>query len=84
MKANIIHIGNSLGIRIPKPVIKQCGFENEVELEVHEHKLIIRTTHQPRRNWDDDFARMAHNKDDEPIISIAEPTSQWDEQEWEW
>ena len=84
MKVNIIHIGNSLGIRIPKPVIKQCGFENEVELEVHKHELIIRTAHQPRRNWDDDFVRMSHNNDDEPVISIAEPTSQWDEEEWEW
>ena len=84
MKANIIHIGNSLGIRIPKPVIKQCGFENEVELEVHKHELIIRTAHQPRRKWNDDFARMAHNRDDEPVILFEEPASQWDEQEWEW
>ncbi len=84
MKANIIHIGNSLGIRIPKPILKQCGFENEVELEVHERELIIKTAHQPRQNWDNDFARMSQNKDDDLIMSIAEPTSEWDEQEWEW
>ena len=42
MKAAIIKIGNSQGLRIPKPIIKQCGFNQEVELEVHDKKLIIK------------------------------------------
>ena len=33
MKASIIQIGNSQGLRIPKPILKQRGFDGEVELE---------------------------------------------------
>ncbi len=32
MKASIIQIGNSQGLRIPKPDLEQCGFNGEVEL----------------------------------------------------
>ncbi len=33
MKAQIIQIGNSKGIRIPRPLLEQCQLEDEVELE---------------------------------------------------
>ena len=34
MKTNLIRIGNSRGIRIPKPFIEQCGLGETVELRV--------------------------------------------------
>ena len=34
MKANIIRIGNSKGIRLPKPLIDWVGLVEEVELEM--------------------------------------------------
>lgn len=34
MRANILRIGNSQGIRIPKVLIEQGGLGAEVELEV--------------------------------------------------
>jgi len=49
MKAAIIPIGNSLGLRIPKPILKQCGFEKEVELEVQDKRLIIKSSHKARQ-----------------------------------
>ena len=62
MKATIIKIGNSQGIRIPKPILEQCGFEKEVELEVHENELLIRSSKQPRKNWGKAFQTMAYFK----------------------
>ncbi len=47
MHAGIIKIGNSMGIRIPKPVIEQCGFQTEVEIEVHHNHLIMRSANHP-------------------------------------
>ena len=81
MKAAIIQIGNSLGLRIPKPILKQCGFEKEVELEVQDKRLIIKSSHKARQNWETAFQTMHRNKDDK-LIEFAQ--NQWDEEEWEW
>lgn len=34
MRTTIITIGNSKGIRIPKPLLKESGIEHEVEITV--------------------------------------------------
>ena len=81
MKASIIKIGNSQGLRIPKPILEQCGFTHEVELEVHENELIIRPVSHPRQNWDKAFKAMARNGDDKLIET---PESSWGRDEWEW
>lgn len=81
MKASIIKIGNSQGLRIPKPILKQCGLSGEVELEVHDKELIIKSTAQSRKNWKKAFKAMAQNGDDQ-LIEFAQ--NQWDEEEWEW
>ncbi len=81
MRASIIKIGNSQGIRIPKPIIKECGFEKEVELEIHDHEILIRPIRHPRHNWGNAFKTMAANGADK-LLEL--PTTTWDEDEWEW
>jgi len=39
MKAELIRIGNSQGIRIPKPIIEQCGFVGVVDIRVRPETL---------------------------------------------
>jgi antitoxin MazE len=85
MKATIIKIGNSRGIRIPKPIFEQCGFENEVEMEIHNKELVISSTHKPRDGWAKAFKSMSTHGDDTLILNqVAEDKSTWDEEEWEW
>ena len=84
MKATLIRIGNSRGIRLPKPVIEQCGFEDEVEMQVHHHELVIRSSSLPREGWASAFARMSASGDDELLDRVAETGPTWDEEEWEW
>ena len=84
MKASIIKIGNSHGVRIPKPILKQCGFKDEVELEVHNHELVIKAACAPRENWENAFKAMAAKGDDKLLDSETIATSEWDEEEWEW
>lgn len=81
MKASIIQIGNSQGLRIPKPILKQCGFDNEVELEVQGNKIIIKPHSAVRNNWEKSFEAMARNGDDK-VLEFA--PNKWDEEEWEW
>ena len=84
MKATIVQIGNSKGIRIPKPVFEQCGFEDEVDIEVHNRELVVRSTYLPREGWDEVFQSMADHGDDVLLDRVAESGPTWDEKEWEW
>lgn len=84
MKVNLVRIGNSRGIRIPKPVIEQCGFGDEVEMVVLNNELVIRSSNAPRSDWSAAFAQMAGYGDDELLDRVAEPSTTWDEEEWEW
>jgi antitoxin MazE len=84
MKATLVRIGNSRGIRLPKPVIEQCGFEDEVEMEVQHHELVIRSSSHVREGWAPAFARMSECDDDELLDRVAESGPTWDEEEWEW
>ncbi len=85
MKASLIKIGNSRGLRIPKPVLAACGFENQVEMEVKDRTLIIRSEQKPRSGWNEAFRSMRQHGEDALIDPEAiSQSSQWDENEWEW
>lgn len=80
-KVQIIKIGNSQGIRIPKALIEQCGFSSEVELRVEEGKLII-SKPPVREGWEESFREMAESGDDE--LLLGDFANQFDEEEWQW
>jgi len=82
VKTQIIKIGNSRGIRIPKLLIDQVGLGNEVEISVQRDHLVIRSTSHPRHGWDEQFRAMAEQGDDR-LLDKATPT-QWDVSEWKW
>jgi antitoxin MazE len=79
MKASVVRIGNSRGIRIPKPVLEQCGIEDEVEIEVEGDRLIIRPATVPRAGWSEAFADGGGGD-----LLRETPAPEWDESEWEW
>ena len=61
MKARLVQIGNSRGVRIPKPLIEQAGLGEEVELRVVERGLIVEAARMPRSDWAD-AARQLHER----------------------
>jgi len=84
MRARIIKIGNSQGIRIPKPLLEQIGIGEDVELAIEDKRIIILPVSNPRDNWDEDFRKMAANGDDALLIDDQDLTHSWDEEEWQW
>jgi len=82
MKALVVHIGNSRGIRIPKAVIEQCHLHGPVDLEVQQGQLVIRSATKARAGWDQAFEQMHRHGDDRLIDRDALPTSQWDRKDW--
>ena len=84
VKTRIVRIGNSQGIRIPKPIIEQLGFAEEVELEIFPDQLVVRSVHAPRFGWDQQFKAMAEADDDQLLDEEVVSLTEWDEVEWEW
>jgi antitoxin MazE len=84
VKTHIVKIGNSRGIRIPKILLDQAKFGDEIEMEVQGDKLIVRPVQTPRDGWDEKFAEMAHRGDDKLLDSEVASQSRWDKDEWEW
>jgi len=84
LRARVIKIGNSQGLRIPKPILEQTGIMDDVEIEVEKNQIIIRPAKNAREGWDDAFKMMGENDDDEPIIDDGNISNSWDEEEWQW
>jgi len=83
MRARVIKIGNSQGLRIPKPILEQTGILDDVEIEVEKNQIIIRPVTKVREGWDEMFKNMGEKGDDEPIFAENFSHS-WDEEEWQW
>lgn len=69
MRASIIKIGNSQGIRIPKTVLQQCDIQNEVDIEIKGKIIMLKPFRKKaREGWTEAFKQMKKNKDDKLLI----------------
>lgn len=79
---HLIHVGNSLGVRIPKAILAQLGFKEYTNLEfkVTQEGLLISPTRHSREGWKEVFdeAQKEHLLMGEKIVN------EFDENEWEW
>ena len=82
MKARIVRIGNSRGVRLPKPLIAEAGLPDEVELRARNGAIIISPASRPRIGWAE-AAKRARRRNDDRLLDPPTPT-RFDEQEWEW
>ncbi len=84
MKTNIVTIGNSQGIRIPKILLEQSKLTREVELEVCGESIIIKSARKPREGWEEQFRKaLTEEGADEELIG-SDNINKFDEEEWEW
>ena len=80
-------IGNSKGIRIPKPLIAQAHLENvNLELEVLENGLLIRPVNNISRNtWKENIEKvLLKNKDSQDEAVLEEFLNDTDLEDWQW
>jgi antitoxin MazE len=81
MKARLIRIGNSRGVRLPKAVIEQASLGDEVELGVENQRVIISASAPARSGWAEAARRLA--KERSGLLDPETPT-RFDESEWRW
>ena len=82
MKTQIVPIGNSRGVRIPKALLALCHIRNTVDLNVKGETIIIRPVkRRPRAGWEAAFKRMHQQGEDRPLIPEHLDLDLGD---WEW
>jgi antitoxin MazE len=84
MRARVIKIGNSQGLRIPRPLLLQTGIMDDVEIEVEKNQIIIRPVKNAREGWDKAFKMMGEKGNDEALFDEKNISHSWDEEEWQW
>ena len=82
MRAKVVQIGNSRGVRIPKSILAACGIEDTVDLSVDDGKIVLTAASRARQGWAEAAREMAQRHDD-VLLDPGTPTS-CDEDEWEW
>jgi len=83
MQAEIINIGNSKGLRIPKAILSQCKIKNIVDLTIKGNSIIITPTENLRAGWSESF-KLMHKAGDDTLIDRDTTPNSWDDREWEW
>ena len=82
MKTRLVRIGNSRGIRLPKPLIAQAGLTEEIEMHLRDGAIVIERASTPRTGWAQ-AAKEMHERDEDRMLAPVIPT-RFDEEEWEW
>lgn len=82
MKARLIRIGNSRGVRLPKPLIEEAGLTEDVDLVVREGEIVITRIASPREGWAKAAEDLATRGEDQLIG--ASVSTRFDLEEWEW
>ncbi len=82
MKARLVRIGNSRGIRLPKPLIEEAGLKEDVQLRVRDGAVIITSLIRPRSGWAE-AARQIREQDQDKLLDEPTPT-EFDQKGWRW
>lgn len=83
---HLIPIGNSFGVRIPKAILTQLGFDESTDLgfEVTKKGLLIAPVHQrSRKGWAEAFQSKQKRKT-KSLLMCENIVNTFDQDEWVW
>lgn len=83
MKTHLVQIGNSRGIRIPKPIIEECGLGDTVDIRVEQNRLVISAERKPREGWEEAIRLAAPPHVDHAFLDST-LDDDFDNHEWTW
>ena len=82
MRGRIVRVGNSRGVRLPKPLLEEAGLQEEVEIHAEPGRIIIESASRPRAGWAEAARAMAAREED-GLLDAPTPTA-FDAEEWTW
>jgi len=83
--AHLVKIGNSQGIRIPKPLIQQAHLEGkELDIQVVKQGILVSPSKKPREGWEKAIETILLNKGEEATDSdwLGATLTSDDDLEW--
>jgi antitoxin MazE len=84
MKTRLVRIGNSRGVRLPKPLIEEAGISDEVELRARQGSIVILSASCARAGWAEAAERL-RAEDSRSSAVIDDPgTTRFDRERWRW
>jgi antitoxin MazE len=84
MKTNLIQIGNSKGIRIPKNLIQQYQLEGQIDLVPSNKGLMIVSSSRPRAKWEVLFKDSINIDKEADAQDVRKIINKFDKEEWSW
>jgi len=81
MKTKIIRIGNSQGVRIPKPLLEEAGLGDEVELRITDEGIVLERLASNRVGWSEAARDLSSEEGDGQDVFVP---NDFDDTEWEW
>jgi antitoxin MazE len=82
LRARLIQIGNSRGIRLPKTVLAEAHLEDEVELKAEPGCIVIRSARRPRAGWAEAAQQMRKRGEDQLLDRPV--STRFDREDWKW
>ena len=79
MRARLVQIGNSRGLRLAKPLLEEAGLIDEVDIRAEAGALIITPVTSPRAGWAEAAAKYGPAK-----LIDAPGNTKFDDEEWTW
>lgn len=83
MKAKLVAIGNSRGVRLPRSVIEECGLGEQIDMRVERGTVVLAPAPGTREGWDTAFVAVAEAGDDAPLMPDT-LANEWDDEDWTW
>jgi len=83
MKTEIVPIGNSKGVRIPKALLEECGLNGTVNLRAEKGRLIIERPRKPREGWEESIKRSIAKHGMPEMLWPDDMHDEFDA-DWEW
>ena len=82
MKTRLVRIGNSRGIRIPKPLIEEAGLSDEVEVRARRGSIVVLPLAGVRSGWAEAARKLRALEEDRLLDGPS--VTRFDENEWAW
>jgi len=82
VKAHLIQIGNSRGLRLPKALLEEAQLGDEVDLKAEPGCIVIRSTRRARTGWAEAARQMKERGDD--LLLDPPASTRFDREDWKW
>ncbi len=84
MEVYLTKIGNSQGIIIPAPLLREAGFDGPLDLQLNNGQLVLSKVKVPRADWEERILAAGLPTPDPELDDWDNLQNPSDDTEWTW